>query len=99
MNKLKEYVKNGGNIFFGSHGWEWYINGEYKDNKSLIYEKNYASYTILKNFGITLDQNKLAPQKPYNITNNKHDPSIKKFLKDDLLKVLKDPKLTKFSAS
>ena len=51
IEKLRNYVKNGGNLFFASHGWAWQ---DYDENKSLVYEKDFANFVILKTFGIYL---------------------------------------------
>jgi hypothetical protein len=37
ITKLKAYVANGGNLFFGSHGWVWEHYGQYKQDSSLVY--------------------------------------------------------------
>lgn len=71
LSKLEQYVKNGGNIFFGSHGWGWYTDGDYKDNSSLVYDEDFASYLILKQFEIDLKPDRITPQKPYRIVLNK----------------------------
>ena len=35
-------------------GWVWEHYGEYTRDKSLVYEKNFLNYVILKAFGIEL---------------------------------------------
>lgn len=56
IKELKQYVSNGGNLFFASHGWVWENYGEYAENNSLNYEKNFASYVILRSFDLILNR-------------------------------------------
>jgi hypothetical protein len=70
INKLQIYVANGGNLFFGSHGWVWELYGQYKQDRSLVYEKNFASYAILNAFGINLNRDSFAVFDPYDLTSN-----------------------------
>lgn len=70
INKLKAYVANGGNLFFGSHGWVWEKYGQYKQDSSLVYEKNFASYVILKAFGISLNRDFFGVPNPYDLASN-----------------------------
>ena len=58
-----------------------------------MYEKNFGSYVILKNFGITLNRDWFTPPKPYKTSINKlveKDITIENFLRNDFLNVLKN---------
>ena len=70
INKLKAYVANGGNLFFGSHGWVWEHYGQYKKDSSLVYEKNFASYVILNAFGINLNRDFFGVSGLYDLGSN-----------------------------
>lgn len=70
VDKLKAYVLKGGNLFFGSHGWVWENYGQYKQDSSLVYEKDFASYAILSAFGITLNRDYFDVSDPYDLTSN-----------------------------
>ena len=54
---LRNYVQNGGSILFGSIGWAWRIYGEGSKNSSLLYELNFASHVIAKQFDIYMREN------------------------------------------
>lgn len=56
IEKLRQYVNNGGSLLFGSHGWVWEAYGEYQEDNSLVYEKDFASYVLLKPFNIYLNK-------------------------------------------
>ena len=68
IEKLKAYVANGGNLFFGSHGWVWEHYGQYKQDNTLVYEKNFASYAILNVFGINVNRDFFSVSDAYDLT-------------------------------
>ncbi len=97
--KLKTYVANGGNLFFGCHGWVWEQYGEHQQNNSLVYEKDFASYVILKSFGIDLNKDGFGVG-VYDISSNliiAKDEKVESFLRKDLLEVLKNKDRTSFT--
>jgi hypothetical protein len=53
---------------FARLGLEHY--GQYKQDSTLVYEKNFASYAILNAFGINLNRDFFGVSDPYDLTSN-----------------------------